>query len=157
MINIEDSDPNLLKIDKDSNQKINICFIGYLTMKIISGYKNINSVNPLYFIVYKVDGYIEEINGNKYLVFASTDENEEVVSKYTELWDGIKNLNKAINSGKEGEHKKYFIKTKFNSDDYLPLNKLFKLLILTSVVKSVFEEDYLYYRHDFLDQCFYEL
>ena len=38
-----------------------------------SDYESIHSVNPLYFIVAKVDGYIEEKNGNKYLVFASTD------------------------------------------------------------------------------------
>ena len=42
-------------------------------MKSISDYENINSANPLYFIADKVDGYIEESNGNKYLVFASTD------------------------------------------------------------------------------------
>ena len=34
--------------------------------------------------------YIEENNGNRYLVFDSTDENKEVLKKYTELWDGIK-------------------------------------------------------------------
>ena len=27
----------------------------------------------------------------RYLVFDSTDENNEVLKKYTELWDGIKN------------------------------------------------------------------
>ena len=30
-------------------------------------YVNIHSVNPLYFIIDKVDGYIEESHGNKYL------------------------------------------------------------------------------------------
>ena len=34
---------------------------------------------------------IEEKNGNKYLVFDSTDENKEVLKKHRELWDGIKN------------------------------------------------------------------
>ena len=38
----------------------------------------------------EVIGYIEENNGNRYLVFDSTDENKEVLKKYTELWDGIK-------------------------------------------------------------------
>ena len=28
----------------------------------------------------------------KYLIFASTDKNKEVLKKYTELWDGIKDL-----------------------------------------------------------------
>ena len=49
-------------------------------------------MNPLYLTIDEVDGYIEEKNGNKYLVFASTDENKEPLKKYTELWDGIKNL-----------------------------------------------------------------
>ena len=42
----------------------------------------------------EVDGYIEEKRGNKYLVFASTDKNKELLTKYSELWDGIKNLTK---------------------------------------------------------------
>ena len=31
-------------------------------------------------------------NGKKYLVFANTEKNKEVFEKYTELWDGIKNM-----------------------------------------------------------------
>ena len=38
----------------------------------------------------EVDGHIEEKNESKYLVFDSTDENREVLEKYTELWDGIR-------------------------------------------------------------------
>ena len=33
---------------------------------------NIHSVNPLYLVFDKTDEYIEESNGNKYLIFAST-------------------------------------------------------------------------------------
>ena len=55
-------------------------------------YVNIHSVNPLYFIFDKVDGYIEENNRNKYLVFASTDKTKEILTKYTEIWYKIKNL-----------------------------------------------------------------
>ena len=36
-------------------------------------------------------------NGNKYLTMVSTDKNKEVLTKYTELWDKIKNLIKKIN------------------------------------------------------------
>ena len=64
------------------------------------------SVNPLYLIIDKVGGYIEEKNGNKYLVFDSTelhstDENKEVLKKYSELWDGIKIEMKTISNGKK--------------------------------------------------------
>ena len=40
---------------------------------------NIDSDNSLYLIFNNVDGYIEESNGDKYLVFASTDKNKEVL------------------------------------------------------------------------------
>ena len=42
-------------------------------------------------IIGKIDGHIEENNGNKYLIFDSTNVNKEVLKKYTELWDEIKN------------------------------------------------------------------
>ena len=45
----------------------------------------------MYLTIGKVDGHIEEKNENKYLVFDSTDENREVLEKYTKLWSGIKN------------------------------------------------------------------
>ena len=63
MINIKDFDPSLIKIEKKSYKKIGIYYIGYITMKSISDYKNINCVNPLYLIIGEVDGYIEENNG----------------------------------------------------------------------------------------------
>ena len=73
--------------------------------------ENMYSVNLLYLIMDKVDGYIEEKNGNKYLVFDSmelhsTDENKEVLKKYSELWDGIKIEMKTISNGKKGEYDK---------------------------------------------------
>ena len=67
-------------------------YIRYITNKSINDYESIHSVNPLHFIVDEVDGYIEESNGNKYLVFASTDKRKEALKKYTELWNGIKDL-----------------------------------------------------------------
>ena len=37
----------------------------------------INSVNSLYLLIYKIDCFIEEIEGNKYLNIAFTDNNDE--------------------------------------------------------------------------------
>ena len=65
-INIEDFGSNLLKIGKKSYKNIDIYYIEYITMK-DSDYVKINSVNPLYLIIDKVNGHIEEKNGNKYL------------------------------------------------------------------------------------------
>ena len=72
MINIKDFDPSLLKINKKSYKNNGIYHNGYITIKRISDYENINSVNPLYLIIGEVDGYIEENNVNKYLTFGST-------------------------------------------------------------------------------------
>ena len=54
-------------------------------------------MNPLYLDIARASGYIEEKNGNKYLIFDSVDENKEVLKKYEEVWNGIKNKIKAIN------------------------------------------------------------
>ena len=80
MINIENSDSNLLKIDKNSYKNIDIYYIGCITMNDLD-YVKIHSINPLYFIIDKVDGYIEGSNGNKYLIFPSTDKNKEMLTK----------------------------------------------------------------------------
>ena len=101
IINIEEFDSNLLKIDKKSYKDIDIYYIEYIAIKKIAESENISSVNPLYLIIGEVIGYIEENNGNKYLVFDSTDENKEVLKKYTELSDGIKNEIETINGGKK--------------------------------------------------------
>ena len=44
-------------------------------------YVKINSVNPLYLIFSKVNGYFKEINGNKYLRLVSNNENKEKIKK----------------------------------------------------------------------------
>ena len=53
-------------------------------------YHDIYSVNPLYLIISKVDGFIEEKNESKYLAFDSTDENEEVVKNIQNFAIGLK-------------------------------------------------------------------
>ena len=157
MINIEDFDSILLKIDKKSFKNIDIYYIGYITIKKIDDYDNIHSVNPLYLIIGKVDGFIEEKNGSKYLVFDFTDKNKEVLAKYTELWDGIKNEIETINGGKEGEYGKDFMKIKFDTDYNLPLNKQLKMHMLTIVVRSVFQEDGKFYPQIYLDECSHDV
>ena len=48
------------------------------------------------------------------------------------------------------------MKIKFSSDDNLPVNKILKLHNLTTVVRSVLEEDGKYYPQVFLNECLYE-
>ena len=82
---------------------------------------------------------LKEKNESKCLVFDSANENNEVIKRYNELWDGIKNDIETINSGKVSEYDKDFMNFKFNSDDNLPLNKTLKLHNMTIVIRSVFE------------------
>ena len=102
-------------------------------------------------------GYIEEKNGNKYLIFDSVDENKEVLKKYADVWDGIKSKIKAINGGKENDYGKDYMKIKFNSDNDLLLNKPLKFHLMAIIIRSVFEEDSKRYPQLFLDDTLYEL
>ena len=45
-------------------------------------YVKINSTNPLYFIINKVNRYFEQINKNKYLTLVPTNESKEKIKKY---------------------------------------------------------------------------
>ena len=56
---------------------------------------------------------------NKYLVFDSTDENKELLKKYSDVWNGIKNKIKKVDDS-EFDYEKDCMKIKFNSDDNLP-------------------------------------
>ena len=56
---------SLLKINKKSYKNIGIYNIGYITIKKIDDYENINSVNLLYLMIGKAIGHIEGNNGNK--------------------------------------------------------------------------------------------
>ena len=64
IINTEEFNSNLLKIVQKSYKDIDIYYIGYITIKKIGDCENIYTVNPLYQIIVKVDGYIEENNRN---------------------------------------------------------------------------------------------
>ena len=119
-------------------------------------YVHIHSINPIYLLFDKVDEYIEESNGNKYLIFTPTNKNKEVLTKYTELWDKIKDLIKSI-TNTSGEYDKKHMKIKFDSGDDLPFGKTLSLYNMTIVVRSVFQEDDKYYPQLFLDKCLYVL
>ena len=156
MIGIKNFDPILLKIDRKSCKNIGIYNTGYITIKKIDDYENICSVNPLYLIIAHANGYIEEKGTNKYLIFDSTDENKELLKKYNDVFNGIRNKIKKI-SGDECDYEKDYMKIKFNSDDDLPLNKPLKFHAMTIIIRSVFEEDGKLYPQVFLDDTLYEL
>ena len=156
IIDLKDFDVGLLKIDKKSYKDIAIYNIGYITIKKIDDYENIYSVNPLYLIIAHASGYIEEKGVNKYLVFDSTDENKELLKKYNDVFNGIRDKIKEIDSD-ECDYEKDYMKIEFNSDDDLPLNESLKFHLMPITIRSVLEEDGRLYPQVFLDDTLYEL
>ena len=157
VINHKDFESNLLKINKKHYKDINIYYTGYITIKKFDDWESIYNLNPLYLSVNHTSGYIKEKNGNKYLIFDdSTDENKELLKKYRDVWE-TKTKIKATNGGKENDYEKDYMKIKFNSDDDLPLNKPLKFQAMTTIIRSVFEEDAKLYPQIFLDDTLYEL
>ena len=73
-----------------------------------------------------MNGYFEEINGNKYLTLFPTNQSKEKIKSKTK--------------NSEDCNKKY-IKIKFNSDDKLPLNKWIKIPTMTIFATAVFHEN----------------
>ena len=61
-------------MNEKSYKNVLIYYTGYVMIK-----KDLKmySVNPLYLIFGKVNGYFEDINGNKHLTLVSTDESKE--------------------------------------------------------------------------------
>ena len=139
MINLENFELNLLKIDEKHCKGIDIYYIGYIIIKKIDDCENICSVNPFYLLVNHASGYIEEKNGNKYLIFHdSVNEKKRLLKKYADVWDEIKNEIKAVNGGEENDYGKDYMKIKFNSDHDLPLNKPLNFHAMARIIRSVF-------------------
>ena len=85
------------------------------------------------------------------------DENNEVFSKYKEVWAGIKKEIETINSGEKIEYGKDFKNIDELSNDDLSLNKLLKFHNITIINRCVFSENGKFYPQLFLDDALYEL
>ena len=79
---------NNIKIDEKPYKNILICYIGYAMIK---KDLRIYSVNLSYLIFTNLNGYFEEINGNKYLMLVPTNESKEK-KKYEKLWSKTRDL-----------------------------------------------------------------
>ena len=97
-----------------------------------------------------MNGYFEEINGNKYLMLVPTSESKEKIKKYEELWIKIRHIIRSITKDLDVYDKKY-IKIKFDSDNELPLHKT------TINVSAVFLKNDKSYPWVFLDECLYKI
>ena len=154
IIDIETFDSNMLKLDKKSYKNLDIYNIGSVTIKKIGYGYDINSVNPLYLRINNVNGYVEEINGDKYLFFDNTYEVKELLKRYDDVFNGIMDKIKEIDYDWL-EFAKDYIKIRFSSNDNLPLNKQLKFYNMT--IRCVFSEDNKLYPQIFLDEALYSL
>ena len=84
-------------------------------------------------------------------------ENKEVSKKHKKVLEAVKKAIETVNGGEKIEYGKDFRKIAFESNNYLPLNKPIKLLLLTIIIRSVFSKDGRFYPQLFLDDALYEL
>ena len=136
IINVKNFDTNNIKIDEKSYKNILIYHIGYVIIKDLK-YIKLNSVYPLYLIFSKVNGYLEEINGNKYLTLVPTNKTKEIIQKDEEMWSKIRDLIGSITKNSD-DYDESYMKIKFNSDDKLPLNKTIVIPSVIIVVRAIF-------------------
>ena len=114
-------------------------------------------MNPLYLRIDNANGYIEEINKNKYLAFDETHENKELLKIYDDyVFNGIMSKIREIDDDWL-EYSKDYKKIKFSSDDNLPLNKSLKFYNMTVTIRCVFSEDNKLYPQVFLDEALFSL
>ena len=153
LINIKNFNSNNLQLDKKNGLDNDIYYIGYITKKPQS---NVNSLNPLYLVINKIKEYFEKVDGDKYLIISS--ENGDIIQKYQEFFDGIKEIIKNINDYSYPiKYDENYMKVKFNTNDNIILNKIIYFSTITITIKSVTQKDGKYYPQLFLGDCLYEV
>ena len=110
-----------------------------------------DTVIPLYFVINRLIGYIEEIDGSsdKYLVVASSVRNKNIISVLDMVWASIEDK---INPGIKIKDYNQF---RFNSDIDLPLNTIVEFRSLVINISCVIEKNNEYYPEIYLDECLY--
>ena len=117
---------------------------------------NVNSVNLLHLLINRIKDHFEEVDRDKYLITSS--ENGDIMQKYQEVFDGIKEIIKKINDYSQPiKYDDNYMKIKFNTDDNIPLNKIIYFLTIAITIKSATKKDGKYYPQLFLDECLYEV
>ena len=150
---IENIDLNLLNIKKTYAKNIDavIYEIKYIMKQSINN-QSIDRRIPLS----DLDAYIIEENESKYLIFALTKYNKEVLEPYKKFSNKIKKQVKAINSSESIKYKNDFMKIRLGSYDDLPLNKILCFSDLDIIVESVFQIEDEYYPQIHINECEYK-
>ena len=90
-------------------------------------------------IVWSLNEYINESNGNKYLTLVTTNESKDTLKKSEELWSKIRDFFRVISNNSVNHDGKY-IKITFQSDDDLHLKKTLGFQNIIIVIGSIFHE-----------------
>ena len=153
LINIKNFNNNNLKLDKKSVLDNDVYYIGYITKK---PQWNVNSVNPLYLAINRIKDHFEEVEGDKYRIICS--ENGDIMHKYQDVFDGIKEIIKKINDYSQPiKYDDNYMKVKINTDDNILLNKIIYFPTVTIIIRSVTQKDGKYYPQLFLYECMHEV
>ena len=140
IIYINDFDEDSLEIIKrESKIGVNIYYMKY------------NTLRPFYFVINRLIGYIEDIEGSsdKYLVVLRSLRNKNITSVLDKIWGSIEDqINPNIKI-------KDCDKFRFNSDIDLPLNTIIEFRSLVINVTCIIEKDNEYYPEIYLDECLY--
>ena len=139
---INDFDVNSLEIIKrESRISANIYYTGY----VLNPDYDYDTINPLYLVINRLIGYIEEIEGSsdKYLVVAKSMRNKDIFSVLDTVWGSIENkikdkINPIPNNYPSIKIKDYD-KFRFNSDTNLPLDTSIEFRSLVINVGCVIE------------------
>ena len=154
IVYINDFDANSLEIiKKESRIGANIYYIRY----VLDPDYDYNTTNPLYFVINRLIGYIEEIKGSsdKYLIVASSMRNKNITSVLDTIWSSIEiKIEDMIYPHPNIEMKDYD-KFRFNSDIDLPLNTIIEFRSILINVSCVIKKDNEYYPETYLDECLY--
>ena len=150
IVYINDFDANSLEIIKRKSRiGANIYYIGYV---LDPDYDyDYNAINPFYFTINRLIGYIEKIEGSsdKYLVVAKSVRNKKINSVLDMIWASIENKIEDIIYPHINNYPNIQIKDynnfRFNSDIDLPLDTLIEFRSLVINVSCVIEKDNKYY------------
>ena len=130
-----------------------VYYIGYITKKL---QWRVFSINSLYLLINRIKGHFEELDGDKYLIISS--ENDDIMQKYQKVFDEIKEIIKKINDyGQPIKYDDNYMKITFNTDNNIALNKIIYFHTVTIIIRSVTKKDDEYYPQLFLDDCLYEV
>ena len=152
LINVKNFNINNLKLDKKNVLGNDVYYIGYITKK---PQWDVNRVNPLYLMINRIKGHFEEKDGDKYLIISS--ENGDIMQKYEEVFDGIKEIIKKINDYSQPiKYDDNYMKIKFKTDDNILINKITYFPAIT-IIRSVTQKDGKHYLQLFSDECLYEV